>query len=246
VAYGDGGSISIKTGKDLSLGSVTGGTIQLGSSLRGYSGAVGGSLSIQAQLIQIGGTAEFPNTLLLGPAFFQRGGFTEYSLTGIGAASSEPVKPGEPETYAPAVRVAPGTVIRPIADSLLAVPGEFGSGEFALQRVRLAVSERAPTSISFGALGADDDFTIDVLEARGDIVIGSGARIVTDPGASISLDGQTVTIFGSLIGCVPIAARHCVLVRAADSAHRAARFALRGGDGSILAGRIWTPYRQPI
>src|SRR4030095_11716752 len=65
VAYGDGGSIDIKTGKDLSMGSVTGGTIQLGSSLRGYSGAVGGSLSIQAQLIQIGGKAEFPNTLLL-------------------------------------------------------------------------------------------------------------------------------------------------------------------------------------
>jgi hypothetical protein len=199
VTYGDGGSIDIRTGKDLSLGSVTGGTIKLASTLRGYSGAVGGSLSIQAQLIQIGGTAEFPNTLLLGPGFFQRGGFTEYSLTGLGADSLEPVEPGEPETYAPAVRIAPGTVIRPVADSILLVPGEFGSGEIALQRVRLEVGERAPVSIKFGALGYDDDFTTDVLEARGDIVIGAGSRIVTDPGASITLDGQTVTVFGSLI-----------------------------------------------
>jgi filamentous hemagglutinin family protein len=199
VGYGDGGSIEIKTGKDLSLGSVTGGTIYLGSTLRGYSGAEGGSLSIQAQLIQIGGTAEFSNTLLLSPAFFQRGGFSAYSLTGIGADSSELTDPGAPETYAPAIRVAPGTVIHPIAESLLALPHESGAQEVVLTKVLKAVGERTPASISLAALGSDDDFTIDVLEARGDIVISAGSRIKTDPGASISLDGQTVTVHGSLI-----------------------------------------------
>lgn len=208
MSYGDGGSIRILTGRDLTLSAVIGGSLELGSTLRGFSGETGGSLAVRAQLIQIGGTASFPNTLVLSPAFFRQGGFTNYSLTGIGADSDEPVATGAPETYAPAISIAPGTVIEPVAESLVArtFQSEVNQGGLeislngtALNPLLKPVGQRAPVSISLAALGSDDDFTLDVLEARGDIVIGKGARIQTDPGASILLEGDTITLHGSLI-----------------------------------------------
>ncbi|HEX8295063.1 MAG TPA: hypothetical protein VF593_02100, partial [Chthoniobacteraceae bacterium] len=199
ISYGDGGAIEIKTGKDLSLTSVIGGELRLGSTLQAYSGETGGSLALQAMLIQVGGTALFPNTLLLQPDFFQRGGFTDYALTGIGMASPLAPAPGDPAAYAPAIFIAPGTVIEPRAENWLAMPYEPGSRELALRPRQLPVGLRSPVSLSLTALGSDDDFTLDRLEARGDIVIGAGARIQTDPGASLSLDGDTVTLHGSLI-----------------------------------------------
>ena len=198
VSYGNGGSITIRTGKDLSLGTVIGGELELKSTLAAYSGATGGSLTLQASLIQIGGVAQFPNTLLLQPDFFRQGGFTSYALTGIGAVSDEPVGPGEPETYAPAIAIAPGTRIEPVAESWLAVPHLSGSQGVVLRRTLDPAALRSPVSIAFAALGSDDPFTLDKLEVRGDIVMGAGAQIVTDPGANVAFDGQTVTLLGSV------------------------------------------------
>ena len=58
LTYGNGGSISIKAGKD-PLRAVLGGHLTLGGTLLGYSAARGASLTLQSQLVQVGGTATY-------------------------------------------------------------------------------------------------------------------------------------------------------------------------------------------
>ena len=196
VSYGDAGRIAIRTGRDPGFGRVIGGGLSLASTLLGYSGSDGGSLTLQAGVIQIGGNVTFPNTLLLRPEFFSEGGFTNYSLLGIGAPSDEPVGVGEPETYIPGIIIAAGTRIEPVAESLMAVP-LANSPRIILNRFLEPVGVRAPASVSFTALGSDDSFTTNILEVRGDIVMQAGAQIITDPGTNISFRGQTVSLLGS-------------------------------------------------
>ena len=91
VTYVTGGSISISAGEDPNVLGLLGGKLVLNSVLAGYSGSTGGSLSIQAPSIQIGGTATSdPNTLFLSPAFFSQGGFVSFTLTGLGKALGDP------------------------------------------------------------------------------------------------------------------------------------------------------------
>jgi filamentous hemagglutinin family protein len=198
TSYGDGGSISIRAGENPGFGPVLGGTLTLGSTLSGYAGGKGGSLTVKAGLIQIGDSATFPNTLLLQPEFFRQGGFTNYSLIGIGGLSAGPVVLDGPDTYQPAIQIEPGIRIEPVAESWLAVVNPAGEEEVVLQRMQKPVGLRSPVSLSFTGLGADDDFTTDKLEVRGDIVMGRGAQIVTDPGASVSFKADTVTLLGSV------------------------------------------------
>lgn len=209
VRFGDGGSISILTGKDPQLGTVRGGSLTLGSTLLGYSGGTGGELTVQATAIQLGGSTANLDVLLLQPGFFQQGGFTCFHLTGIGAPSAVPALPGQPDNYLPGVSIAPGTVIEPLAERLRVNPLGSESTQDLLQRFLPPQYARRPVSLHFEALGSDDPFTTGVLEVRGDIVMGLGSRIATDPGATVSFDGETVTVLGSVLapgGSIEIAA----------------------------------------
>lgn len=192
VSYGAGGSIAIRTGKDPGLESVLGGTVALHATLSGHSGAKGGSLTLQAETIQIGGESSPLTALLLAPDFFRQGGFASYALVGIGAPS------GEVDEYVPGVRIASDTRIEPVAESLLAVPISPGTDGVLLRRIVKADGLRSQTSLSFSALGADDPFTTGTIEVRGDVVMERGAQIVADAGASISFKGQTVALLGSV------------------------------------------------
>lgn len=192
-SYGKGGSIAILAGKDPVLDTTVGGKLLLEGTLKAYSASTGGKLSLQANLVQIGGSASDPTTLELDPSFFSQGGFTSYSLTGIGKAASAA---GE---YIPAVRVVSGTVVEPIARTLLKASYRNAGGGFFLYPALLPVESRAPASISLRGIGSDDSFTENVLEARGDVVLERGARIQTDPGGIVSLSGDTVTVLGSII-----------------------------------------------
>ena len=114
-SWGSAGSISIKAGQDPNLLSVVGGQLDLGATLRGFSGSRGaGSLEIQAPLIQIGGSAQHRDTLLISPEFFSNGGFGNFALSGLGIAT------GGADEFLPGVLIAPGTVIAPVAQSVLA------------------------------------------------------------------------------------------------------------------------------
>jgi filamentous hemagglutinin family protein len=193
--YGAGGSINISAGQDPGIGVLLGGALTLDADLMGFSGAKGGSLSLSAYLVQIGGAASHPDTLLLSPDFFSQGGFSSYSLTGIGAATSTLYD------FIPGLVIAPGTVIDPVATSLVAVAGSPGA-PIQLVPAVLPVGVRPPVNLSFKASGASTGFTglyDSTLLVRGDLVMGAGSEIETDPGASVSLKGQTVAVFGSIV-----------------------------------------------
>ena len=181
--FGNGGAISVLAGRDPNqlTGSPTalliGGQLSLDGTLAAYSANQGGSLAIRANLIQIGGSAGDPTMLVLSPEFFRGGGFTSYSLTGIGKAIGT--------GYIPAIRVAGGTIIEPVAESLVLAPNRSSGGGLSLVPILKPVGERSPVSITMAATGADDPFTTGILEVRGDIVIEKGAVIRTDPGAKV-------------------------------------------------------------
>ena len=189
--YGNAGGISIKVGADLNLLSVTGGQLALGSILKGFSGAIGGTLAIQASAIQIGGLTSRGNTLLLGPDFFNQGGFAGFSLAGIGAL-------GAGGSTIPGVYIAPGTVIDPAVTSLVAVLDGSGSTGVVMNQVLLPASLRAPVSLSFKALGVTDDFSHQLVIV-GQAVEGFGASIQAGPLGSVSFKGDTVTLLGSVL-----------------------------------------------
>jgi len=197
--YGDAGSIVIKAGQDPNLLAVVGGKLNLGSLLLGYSGAKGGSLTIQAPLIQIGGVSPHPDALLLMPDFFNTGGFSSFSLIGLGALAEvdEDAPADTLPGVIPGVSIAPGTIIKPVSESYVAVLNSWGTDSVRLVPVVKPEGLRTPVSLSFSAPGVINDFTgLPVI--RGDMVMGEGSRIVTDGLGNVSLSGNTVAVFGSV------------------------------------------------
>ena len=190
--FGKAGKISIIAGQDPTVLSVLGGSLELEAELRGYSGTNhGGSLALQAGLVQIGGTALRSDSLLLSPAFFSTGGFSSFSLTGLGAATSVDGK------FLPGVFIAPGTIIEPLATGLLALPRSGPDGSIELVEYRKKPPGRPPVSLAFNAPGVLDTFS-NAQVIRGEIEMGAGAQIKTDALASISFKGGTVSILGTV------------------------------------------------
>ena len=189
--YGNAGSLSILTGKDPLVSSNLGGTLHLGGTLRGISGAKGGTLSLQAGAIQVGGASAPAGVYHLDPSFFSEGGFAKFNIQGLGG-------PG-----LTAVRVAPGTILAPVAKRLAVVANAPGGGlllgEYAEVHGRdPEVSERQAVSLSFTSDGVRDAATGFLLH-RGDVVIGENSVIRTDPGASVEVRGTTATVLGSIL-----------------------------------------------
>ncbi len=190
-AYGNAGSITIHAGQDFGIPSLIGGKLAMDATLLGYSGATGGSLTIVGPLVQVGGATAYPDTLLLSPDFFSQGGFGSYTIGGLGEA----VANGE---YLPGVVIAPGTIIQPVAESLVVGPG--GPGSVALVPYLEPEGVRTPVSLTFTAPGVQDNFTGAALPlvVIGNLVFGQGAVIQTDASGSVTFSGQTVAIEGSI------------------------------------------------
>jgi len=211
-SFGNAGAIMIEAGQDPNLRSILGGRLHLGAELRGFSGLIGGTLSIRAPRIQVGGVTPDPDTLALRPEFFSTGGFSRFNLTGIGAIPPPTkskvvvVDPDAPERFIPAVYFVPGTVLQPVSVGYAVESNPDPQGYVGLRPSVLPNGERSPVSVSFSAPGVNRDF-VDIaggfgrgdLLVRGDILMPEGAVIRTEPGASVSLEGQTVTVGGQII-----------------------------------------------
>ena len=195
--YGKAGTLSIITGTDFGFPGVIGGTVALGSNLRGYSGATGGTLNLQASLIHVG-ALQNSGGLLLTEDFFNSGGFTKYSLAGVGAASTATPLPGLFESYIPAISIAANANLHPVAESYIAEVDPALGGAYTLRTFVKPDGLRSPVSLSFTALGSDDPFTLDSLEVRGDFLMNGGASIVTEPGGNVSFKAGTITLLGSV------------------------------------------------
>ncbi len=198
ISYGSGGSLSILAGRDPAVTSLVGGKLTLGATLKGYSGAVGGSLTVLAPLVQIGDSAggvapiDPADTLLLEPGFFNQGGFSSFTIEGLGA-----VAPNQPNSadFLPAVSISTGITIDPVVAKW--VDTIDGNQVLLTPTVFPLASERTPASLAFNALGVTD--LAGNLIVRGDLILGANAEIETDPAGKISVAGSTVTLLGDII-----------------------------------------------
>ena len=192
--YGKAGNISLLAGKDPKL-SLLGGQLTLGATLNGYSGSTsGGGLEIQTGSIWIGAENSSGSRLSLSPDFFNQGGFSSFTLRGIGVLDIAERNPGVISTME--VSVAPGTVIRPVVSQSAIVPLDIASG-LVLRAVVRPEGLRPSSSITLQAPGVVDSFSGLVL-SRGDISMGTGSQIIEDPLSSFSASGQTVQIDGGI------------------------------------------------
>ena len=192
ATYGNGGSIAIAVGQDPKFVSLLGGQLGLRATLQAFSGATGGSLSLLAPLVQIGGTTANRDTLLLAPEFFSTGGFNRFSISGMGATQAQA------DRYVPGVVVAPGTIIAPVVQSRMLITGVTSGGGLFSTLVQ-PVGVRAPVSLSFNAPGVRDlNNSAKPLVVRGDFVMGEGAVIQTDPRGSVTVSGDTALVLGKI------------------------------------------------
>lgn len=184
---GHAGDIAILAGRDPVLDTSIGGRLQLEAGLRAAGFVDGGSLTVRANLIRIGGGTVPDGGLGLSPEFFRTGGFASYRLIGIGG------RDGTGQAL-PGLEVAPGTLIAPVTETLRAYFLPQLSSSPLLQQAGL----RPPASIALEAVGADDSFTTSVIEAVGLVTLGRGSHIVTDPLGKVSVSGAVVLAYGSI------------------------------------------------
>lgn len=248
VAYGNGGVLSITAGKDLHVSEVFGGGLYLGGSLRGLSGATGGTMNLSALAVQIGGKGAPAGVTRLDPAFFSEGGFAAFNLRGMGL-------PGPNFTQAtPGIHVIAGTRVRPIVDSFVAIPNPIAGSGARLARITRPEGLRSPVSLSFTATGATDSFNSGFPIVRGDLILGAGAAIVTDGLGKVTLRGETATLLGRVVtpggsitvgggSSYPLAGEALATVYIGSSAvlSAAGKTMVREGingyrEGSVLAG----------
>lgn len=222
--YGAGGSIQITAGQDPNdkLKGLVGGTLRLGSTLSGFSGAKGGSLEILAPMVQIGGTLpatvmvtenealvpklDFDGTLvdpgallLLQPDFFSAGGFQSFTIRGLGI----PIDVAQ-KLSLPAITVAPGTIIAPRVQSFTVASSGSATDEIKLVPTILPDGIRTGVAITLRAEGVEDNFSTvgGGRLVRGDVILGVGSVLRTDPftdsSLGVTISGQTATVLGSI------------------------------------------------
>lgn len=153
----------------------------LPQNLSAYGLDKGGSLSVTANRIKIGGEREADfGTLMLDPLFFTRGGFASYSLTGLST-----------------LELAQNTQLRPqvtnrelIAGQVLPQTGAM-LADFSQWVVRDDLTRQA-TNLSLTAKQGSTE--------TGDLLIGKGSSIVLDPTGSIALTAlNSIDIEGALV-----------------------------------------------
>jgi filamentous hemagglutinin family protein len=196
-SYGDGGAITILSGRDPDLETSVGGALQLAGSLVAYSGVKGGSLTLQSNFIHLGGANRPAGGINLSPAFFQSGGFSSYNLIGLGG------RDGDDNNLAGVVVAGD---IRPLAQTL-SLQSRVGVKDPAFRRLGTDVfvpiapsfaGDRQAVSLNLSATGFDDGFTESKIEALGIVQMLAGSRITTEAGSSVSLKGDVVSVNGSI------------------------------------------------
>ncbi len=189
VTYGAGGTLTLTTGNDVQEKSISGGILNLGATLRGYSGTVGGSLKLGAGAFQVGGVLTDPTKTLINPQFFSQGGFNSITLEGLGLISATP------GSFVAGVTIVSGTEIRPIAQNYVLSPSS--ASKLAFKTMTREEGVRLPVNLTFSAKGLDAEFAGQTV-VRGDVMMEAGSSILTDAKGSVTLAGNATTVLGSI------------------------------------------------
>ncbi|MFC4761678.1 filamentous haemagglutinin family protein [Dyella koreensis] len=223
VPDGHGGDISLSTyaggyGTAVPPNALDSGSIELDGSLRGYGFSGGGTLTMQAPLIQIGGDASampLANGLYLAPGFFAGQGFDNYALTAITDAI---IAPGAQ------VQVTRGNwlpnyqalLVAPTGSDLYASDAGHPQGVYAtigaLDPYHRYVTRNTASGHGPGlslTAGQYLDWSVIPLDpskgaptyagVAGSVSLGEGAAILADAGAHVALAGtQATTILGAV------------------------------------------------
>ncbi len=128
-----------------------------------------------------------PGELALAPDFFTRGGFSQYSITGINGVTLGSADGTAPVTLTPIQQNRVFT-----SDRLLQATGSDLRTFTTL--ATLPPELRAPTSLSFSSTAS-----LATAPGLGNVTLNRGSAIVTDPGASVSLTArENLSVFGSI------------------------------------------------
>jgi filamentous hemagglutinin len=202
IAYGNAGSISISGGQDADHPTIHDGVLRLGAQLQAYAGvgSRGGNLEINAPAIQIGGTSAGERTLLLDSSFFNNGGFSEFSLGGLGIGQD-----GEGfDKEIAGVRVVDGTLIQPVVSNR--IYNYTGTSRL----ITLPRFQREAVSLELLSKGLKLEKTVVVqgkvvIEERASVFLDpflqlpfAGASVPTVKAGSLVIDGRNSTVNGFL------------------------------------------------
>jgi filamentous hemagglutinin family protein len=179
-----------------------GGSILLGSTLiaNGFSG--GGTLTLHAPQIQIGGeAAPTPDAALLylDPSTFSALGFSRYSLI---ADTDATVAPGTQIVVQPRAMVADRTALLSVGSrtSLLGGDGQAAVAQVGdVDAYQRYLHRGTSDGLSIQAGGYRDwtlgsPSTPDLRGVTGSVVVGDGAHIMVDAGSSIDLKGNGLVV----------------------------------------------------
>lgn len=201
VTYGKAGGISLSAGQDSSFKTIHQGSLEMGGILSGYAGVghEGGSLSLKAPAFLISETPR-PNqdarVNRLAPSFFNQGGFSSFSLTGVGLETDQA------EEFLPGVSIVSGTTLRPRVLSRIYQAWGAGTGNsLVLPQGPLAT---AP-SLTLAATGLSDDSRQpgEKMLVRGSVMVEKGASITLDPQLITSESFPSYSV-GSLVVMAPV------------------------------------------
>lgn len=176
-------------------GATNAATVVMDGTIRAGGLTTGGAFTLQAPTIVVDGAATSVTSATSGsnagtitlPTSFFRGGFSNYNLTST--SGSVTVTPGtrllvQQQNY----QIAPGQM--PVSGTPLSRFASLGVAPDGIRHAANVSASEIP--FNYGAPG-------DPSTTAG-IVLGSGASVVTDPGASVSLvSGRSVTVLGNII-----------------------------------------------
>jgi filamentous hemagglutinin len=188
LTAGRAGQIALTAGS-VSEQIATGG-VELGGSLRGASLTDGGTLSITSAWAGIGADVNGQQgELSLAPNFFTQGGFAAYNITGINGLTIGSGNPAVASTITPLQQnlVFTGNMLRQ--------PTGTGLSSFTSLQT-LPDYQRAPANVTFASTASPATLG---ANGFGNLILNSGASIITDPQADVTLTARgNLTVAGTI------------------------------------------------
>ncbi len=166
-----------------------------GGAFRGYAGSGGGTFSLQAPLVQIGGTAPNSSVVEIDPGFFGQGGFANFNITG----QADSHHPDIPALMIGTMNTAASSEAVTIAPQVTNLLANLVGADGVTVDTYIPTAAFAPAvSLNFNAAKDANFAEAGSVPLPGDLVFAPNASIALLPnaGSKVSLSGDTVALPG--------------------------------------------------